>query len=214
MPPVKTTRRYDSSNRAAQAAHSRGVVLDTAVQLFLEHGYGGTTVHSIAAAAGVSVEMIYKNFGGKAGIVRAASARAISGDGPEPIESASDRMRDTTRNPREIIAAWSRFALQVLPRVAPILLVVRSAAATDPEMAQLRHEIEEQRLQRMGVNALHLAAGNHLRAGVSAEQARDVMFACTSPELFELLVLRQGWSLDRYAEFTTNVMVGDLLAPA
>jgi AcrR family transcriptional regulator len=213
-PPVKTTRSYNSSSRAAQAERSRLAVLDAAMQLFLEGGYGGTTVGSIAAVAGVSVEMIYKNFGGKAGIVRAASSRALSGDGAEPTEAVSDRMRNSTADPRDVIAAWSALAAEVLPRVAPILLVVRSAASTDSEMAQLRHEMEESRLRRMETNARHLAERGHLRPGVTVEQARDVMFACTSPELFELLALRQGWSLERYAEFIANVMIGDLLPSA
>ena len=45
----------------------------------------------IASAVGVSVDTIYKAFGGKPGLVRAIRERALQGDGPEPAEARSDR---------------------------------------------------------------------------------------------------------------------------
>ncbi len=50
---------------------SQEAVLEAAQRRFLRAGYGATTIAAIAADAAVSVETIYKAFGGKRGLVRA-----------------------------------------------------------------------------------------------------------------------------------------------
>ncbi len=56
-----------SSGRQAQARRTREVILDAAERKFMEGGYAATTVAAIAAEASVSVETVYKAFGGKPG---------------------------------------------------------------------------------------------------------------------------------------------------
>jgi AcrR family transcriptional regulator len=207
--PVKSARRYDATGRRARAEASRAAVLDAAEELFLADGYGATSVAMVAAAAGVSTETVYKAFGTKPGIVRAIRDRALLGDGPVPAETRSDALQGDAR---AIIDGWATLAMEVMPRVAPILLVVRSAAAADPGLASLRDELDRDRLARMTVNARHLLEQQPLRAGRNEEHVRDVLFAYSSPELYELLVLRQGWSLERYRELIVDGMASALLS--
>jgi hypothetical protein len=56
------------------------------------------------------------------------------------------------------------------------------------------------------------AIRRHLRPGLSVGEARDVLFTLSSPELYELLVIRQGWSLAAYADFLRRGIVAELLA--
>jgi len=42
-------------------------------------------------------------------------------------------------------------------------------------------------------------------------QAADLLWACSSPELYDLLVHRRGWALTRYARFIVDVMIAGLL---
>lgn len=98
-----------------------------------------------------------------------------------------------------------------MPRVAPILLLVRSAAASVPELSVLWKELEDQRLKRMTDNAQYLSDGGHLRQGRTLAHARDVLWAYTSPELYERLVLRQGWPLERYGQFIGEGVTATLL---
>src|ERR1700712_3713090 len=81
---VQPTRRYNSTRRAAQAQENRASVLAAARELFLSGGFAATTVAVIAAQAGVSVETVYKSFGGKPGLVRALCDEAFAGGGPRP----------------------------------------------------------------------------------------------------------------------------------
>jgi hypothetical protein len=97
--------------------------------------------------------------------------------------------------------------------VTPILLLIRSAAAVDPELSQLRRGMEASRLTRMTHNARTLADGGHPRIGISVDEAADVLWTCSSPELHELLVLERGWSPDRYGRFIAEAMIATLLPP-
>jgi AcrR family transcriptional regulator len=211
--PVKSPRRYDSRRRQQQALRSRLGVLESARHLFLTRGYAATTIASIAETADVSVETIYKAFGGKPGLVRAIWEQGLAGAGPVPAERRSDDMRALETDARKVIQNWGTLTTEVAPRVAPILLLIRTAAATDPEMEDLRQKVVQAHLDRMEVNARHLFERGDLRHGVSLAEARDIMWVYSSPELYELLVLRQHWPLERYGQFVAEGLVAALLPP-
>jgi hypothetical protein len=78
-------------------------------------------------------------------------------------------------------------------------------------MANLRSEMDAQRLERMTNNARNLAAAGHLRDDVTVEMAGEIMWIYSSPELYELLVLTRGWALRRYAAFIVDAMIAALL---
>ena len=209
--PVNTRRRYDSSGRRERARQTRDLITDAARQLFLADGYAATTVAAIAAAAGVSVETIYKSFGGKPGLVRAIVEKGLAGQGPVPAEQRSDHIRDTEPDPRRILAAWGTFTSEIAPRVAPILMLARDAAASDPEVALALEQISAARLERMALNARGLFQAGHLRPEITPGEAADIMWTYSSPELYELLVLRRGWSADRYGRFVGQALIAALL---
>jgi AcrR family transcriptional regulator len=213
MVPVKPRRHYHSPRRAEQAQQTRAAVVEAARRLFLRDGFAATTIAAIAAQAKVSVETIYKAFGGKPGLVRAICATALTGEGPVPAETRSDELQAQQPDPRKIIRGWGKLTTEVAPRIAPILLLIRSAAATDPEMAALRAEMDTSRLTRMTSNARNLAEAGHLRDDITAEQAGEVLWTYSSPELYELLVLGRGWPAERYSTFIADAMIAALLPP-
>jgi AcrR family transcriptional regulator len=210
-PPVKPKRRYDSSRRRQQALRTRDVILDAARRLFLNRGYAETTIASIAEAADVSVETIYKGFGGKPGLVRVISEKALDGVGPIPAERRSDEMRTLERDPRRVMRQWGTFTTEIAPLAAPMALLLRTAAATDPEIAALLDEVNDSRLARMELNARALFERGDFREGVTLEHARDVLWTYSSPELYELLVLRRRWPLELYGRFVAEGMIAALL---
>ena len=210
MDSVKSRRSYQSGRRTQQARETREAIVDAAQALFLDTGFT-TTIAAVAAQAGVSVETIYKGFGGKPGLVRAICQRALAGEGPVPAEDRSDNLQAAEPDPREIIRGWGALTTEVAPRVAPILLLVRAAAVAEPEMAQLKAELDTARLTRMTHNAKGLASRGHLKPGLTVRKAAEVMWAYSSPELYELLVLTRGWPLSRYGTFIADAMIAALL---
>src|SRR4029078_7027758 len=139
---------------------------------------------------GVSEETVYKVFGNKVSLVRAIRDKALAGDGPVHAERRADRMQSSERDPRHTIRGWGVLAMEVAPRVAPVLLLVRQAAASDPELARLQEAMEEARLPRMTHRQRALLDGKHLRSGITLDAATDVLWTYSSPELYELLVIR------------------------
>ncbi len=210
---VKRTRRYDSARRREAAERRRTSVVDAASRLFVREGFAGTTIARIAGNAGVSEEMVYKAFGNKVALVRAIRDKALAGEVRVHAERRSDRMQASENDPRTIIREWGVLAMEVAPRVAPVLLLVREAAASDHELARLQEEMDASRLTRMTHNARTLLKGRHLRAGLTLDAATDVLWTYSSPELYELLVMRRGWSVERYGRFIAEAMIAALLPP-
>jgi AcrR family transcriptional regulator len=215
MASVKSTRSYNSSGRREQARRTREAVLDTAQRLFLEEGYAATTIASIARGAGVSVETIYKAFGGKAGLVKEIYERGLGGRGSTPAYERSDAMREQESDPWTIMQKWGVLTAEVAAEVTPIRLLIRSAAIAEPAIALLLDEIDQERLERMHHHAKFLKERGYLREGVSLAEATDILWTCSSAELYELLVMKRGWPRRRFAGYVTDFMIATLLpAPA
>lgn len=210
-PQVNTRRAYDGTRRLERARRTHQGLLDAALDRFLEHGYAATTVESIARDAGVSAATVFKSYGGKPGLVRALCDRALEGAGPLPAEQRSDALKQSASDPRSLIEGWGRLTVEVAPRVAPILLLLRDAAATDSLAAALHDELDRNRLRRMTVNARHLVRAGYLRPGVGLAETRDVLWLYSSPELYDLLVRRRRWSVVRYGRFVADAMIAALL---
>ena len=105
-------------------------MLGAARDAFVAHGYAGATMPGIAAAAGTSVETVYKVFGNKAALVKAVFDVTIAGD-DEPIPL---RMRATIQaieaepDPQRKLAMYGRHVGEIGSRIGPLLLAVRAAA--------------------------------------------------------------------------------------
>jgi AcrR family transcriptional regulator len=208
---VKGKRSYDASQRQEQARRNRDRIIEMAQRRFLRDGYGPTTISAIAKDAGVSVDSIYKSFGGKPGLIRAMSARALEGTGPVPAEQRSDEVQGREPDPRKIISRWGMFVTEIAPLVAPIIFLVRDAAGSHPELRPLFEEVHADRLRRMTDNARRFAAAGHLRPGITVADAANVLWTYSSLELYELLVVRRGMPLKTYGRFVADAMIAALL---
>ena len=91
---------------------------------------------------------------------------------------------------RDLVAKWGALTAEVSPLVSPIHLLIRSAAAAEPELVSLLDEISDARLLRMKKNASVLERLGFLRKGLSVETAAEIMWAYTAPELYDLLERR------------------------
>ena len=60
-----------TTHRQRQAQETQRLIVNAAVALFLDVGYGVTSIEAIAQKAGVAVSTIYAAFGNKRGILKA-----------------------------------------------------------------------------------------------------------------------------------------------
>jgi AcrR family transcriptional regulator len=201
--PVKRT--YNASGRQEKARESFTATLDIAERMFLANGFEATTVAALAGAAGVSEATIYKTYGGKAGLAREVCHRALRGEGAIPAQTRSNALRDSA-SARDVAEGWGRLASEVAPRIAPLMLVLRDAGVADAEAAALYDEFDAERLERMTDNARFLQRAGFLRDGITLSEARDVLWFTTASEVYELLVMRRGWSHARFGRFVTDTI--------
>ena len=211
MSEVKTTRRYDASRRREQATRTREAILDVARRQFLEQGYAATTVSRIAAEASTSVETVYKAFGGKSGVVRALWERSLAGRGPVPAPIRSDALSASESNPVRVLRGWGQLTTELAPEGAPVILLIRAAATADSDMATLLAEAEAQRRTRMRHNARRLQRRGWLRPGITLAHATDILWTYSSAEIYELIVIKSGWPIERYGAFVSDAMIAALL---
>jgi hypothetical protein len=155
--------------------------------------------------------MIYKAFGGKAGLVRAIYDRGLSGRGTVPAYERSDEMREQETDPVEIMQNWGVLTTEVASVVTPIRLLMRSAAAMDPDIAAVLEDSDAERLTRMEHHARFLHERGYLRQDITVAEATDILWTCSSVELYEMLVLKRGWSPARFAQFIGEYMAATLL---
>lgn len=208
--PVKP-RRYDASRRRERAQRAREAILDAAHRRFMTDGFSATTVASIAADADVSPGTIYQSFSGKPGLVRSLCERALAGDGPVPAEQRSDEMQAASDDPVSLLRGLGTLTTEVAPRIAPLLLLLATAAESDEEIARLRAELDDERLTRMTHVARILAGKTNLRADLTVETAGEIMWTYSSPELYRLLVLGRGWTAEQFGTFVGEALIAALL---
>jgi AcrR family transcriptional regulator len=198
--------------RAAKAAATRVRMLAAARTLFVERGYAATTMQAIAGQAGVAVQTLYFTFATKRAILTELLDVEVAGD-TEPVATL-DRpwvARALAAPPEQLLRSLVRATAEIHGRVVPLLEVVRAAAATDPEIAQVWHTNISQRHTVLTVFAGALAAKTTLRAGINAAQAADIALAVLAPEAYHLLVAERGWTAAAWTAWATDALIRQLL---
>jgi AcrR family transcriptional regulator len=194
--PVNPRRRYLSRIRSEQAEQTRARVLAVARELFVELGWTKTTIAAIARAAGVSAETIYAVFGSKPAILEHLIRDALRGDSPATplMEQPEPRAILSSTDRIEQIRRFSRGITAVLLRVAPLVVVVRTASEREAEMRTLYLALHAGRRRQLGLVVEALTRSGPLPGGMSTAEATEHVARLVSPELF--LLMRDVEGLD------------------
>lgn len=207
--PQAPRRRYDSTGRRARAAATRRQVIAAARELFVERGYGATTIAGIAAAAGVSSPTVYAAFGSKAGLLKVCIDVALAGDDePTPVLARPLAAWVYEAGPaRQLLERYAVMMGALAGRVGPLYDVLLRAADAEPELAELLADLEGQRLKAATILAGAVADRDGLPPGRSAAQARDTIWLLNAPELFASVTRKRGWSTGQYVEWARTALV-------
>jgi AcrR family transcriptional regulator len=117
---------------------SRDRLLDAALELFLEHGYGNLSMETIARHAHVSMRTIYSQFGGKAGLFGALIRRCSD----QFVVDLSDE-----ESPKQVLSAFAQKFLYYITK--PDAVRIRAILiAESPRFPNLATEFYEQGPQR------------------------------------------------------------------
>lgn len=193
-------RRYDASRRQAAADETRRRILRAARALFLERGYTATTMPAIADAAEVAVDTLYATIGPKPAIFRLLIETAISGtdDAVPALDREYVRQIHAESDPARKLERYAHAVRMIQGRLAPLVVHLREAARSEPQLAALWQEISSRRAANMRLFAAEIEAAGGLRSGLSIEDAADIIWATNSPEFYLLLVHERGWPPDHF----------------
>ena len=196
--------------RSSRTRATRRKITDAATELFVRDGYSATTLERIAARAGVAVQTVYFHFGNKSTVLKEAVDVAAVGD-DQPV-AMLDRpwleQARAERDPYQVIALWTSYGRGVMTRVAPIMKVVRDAAAVDPVMAQQWAANEAQTASAFRVLAEQLDVMKALR--VPVEDAVAILCAMSGLDVYLSLAAR-GWTPQQWERFVVDSLTHALL---
>lgn len=211
---VKTGRSYDASGRQAAALQTRRSILEAAIALFTQQGYGSTTMQEIADEAGVAVQTIYATLNNKPRILAEALDIAIAGD-DEPV-AVNDRnwMAEVwTAETGELrLQAYAQAVGQIMARAGEMFAVVTSAALNDPRVVELDRTTQHRR--RLGATSVvnSVVEVSPLADGLAPERAIDIVWVLNSPAVYQQLVRAAGWSIEDYGAWLGNALTRELLS--
>lgn len=211
----KRRRSYDASGRRRRAEENRERVLEVARRLFGERGYAETTLELIAKEAGIAVPTLYAAFRSKRGVLSAVLGRVISGvpGGPPLLKTPGPRAVLAETDPRRVLALFVADIGRVQERVGPTYEVMKSAARTEPDIAELLARSQQVRFSNIAAVPGRLAELGALRPGLSVEDAARTIWAIASPEVRQMLATFAGWSAERYRAWLEETLVAALLRP-
>lgn len=198
---------YDNSLRRASARATRARILDTARASFMESGFAGTTIRKVAGDAGTSQETIYKSFGGKAALLKAAYDTALVGDDEEvPLSRRPEALAvRSASTPVEALTAYAELARIIAVRVDPLLRVILHSGGADEQLAAFAQSLEGERRTRCGRWVNHWHDAGWLREDRTPTEAVDVLTALTSPA--NRWVLQDaGWDDDAIATWLAETI--------
>lgn len=198
---VKQKRPYDSSRRKEQAQQTRRAILQAAYELFVEQGYGRTTMAAIGERAGVAMETVYAIFSNKPTLLKGVWDLTIGGDDQEIAFHERPKILELRREPDlarrlEMMAHIARITNE---RTVPFLRALTGAAGSEPVAAEMVEEIDRQRLVGITLMAKEAQATGQL--AVSEAEFRDVVWSTNRGDLWHLLVQKRGWEPDRFEQW-------------
>ena len=207
----KQPRPYDASRRQQRAAENQERALEVARRLFAERGYAETTMEEIATASKVAVPTLYAAFQSKRGVLSRLLDRLVSGEpsGPPILQTAGARAVFAEPDRRRALALFAAHMGVIQERIGPIYEVMKSAARTEADAAELFARVQKNRYANLEAVAARLSERGPLRQNLTVEEAARTIWVLASPEVRQMLVTQAGWSSERY-----QAWLGETLAAA
>ncbi|WP_298324364.1 TetR/AcrR family transcriptional regulator [Haloactinopolyspora sp.] len=125
---------------AARSAQKRELILERALDVFVACGYKGTTTDQLAAAASVSKQTLYKEFGDKEGVFTALIQFACDRVG-DPFAPLTEQMHSISSAEEALDLLATQFTRSIMsPRVQQLRRLVIAEAVRFPPLGLLYWE--------------------------------------------------------------------------
>jgi AcrR family transcriptional regulator len=206
-------RDYRSELRAAQAQETRRSIVSAATRLFVEDGYGSTTINAVAEAAGVSRKTVFNAVGGKLDLLKLALDWSVAGDDEAVALSDRAAIRKLMDQPdaRGVLTGLVALVVAISARVAHLYEALEASASMDPAARDLVAESQRRRLDDAHKVVRHLRDLDALTTHITEQEAVDVVWLAMDPAIFDRLVRLRGWTPGRFEEWLADTLCRQLL---
>jgi AcrR family transcriptional regulator len=200
-------RPYRSALREEQAQRTKLLIARAARERFVATGWAGTSVRSVADAAGVSEATVYAVYGTKAGL---AVSLVDSADDAADVDRVR---RDLARagDPRRQLAAFAGFDRRLFEHGGDGLRVIVEGMRNEPALAAAYEEGRGRgETARREVFAAWPSSAR--RRGVSLQRALDVYAVTVSLQSYDIATRERGWAPDRLERWWVDTLAEQILA--
>jgi AcrR family transcriptional regulator len=193
------------THRQRQALATQQLILDAARTLFLEQGYGITTIDAIASKAGVAISTVYSIYKNKRGILKAIREAWHQESGQRNIYNQALQ----EANPRQRLALAAHATRRQWETSAGMRAIYNSAAAIDADAAaELKVSLDG---RRANIAQFIHASMSILRPDLTGERAAAIYLSLTQAEVYDELVCNFHWSPDEYESWLAELLCQQLL---
>ena len=189
--------------------NARAHILDTAWRLVGERGVQTVTVADIAAASGVSRQLVYHHFDSRAGLL---VAMARHHDGASGFRSRFVASRELA--PVEGLETLLRLWLQYVPQILPVARALEAAVITGDEGGAAWRDRMDDIREAFRLAAERVDGAGRLAPGWTVERAADWIYARSHLSNWQHLVVDRGWPAPDYVERTIGSIMAEVVAPA
>ena len=198
-----------SNKVIAPQRNARAHILETAWRLVGERGVQAVTVADIAAASGVSRQLVYHHFESRAGLLVAMTRHHDAASGFRKRLVAT---RDL--EPVEGFEAGLRLWLGYVPEVLHVARALEAALiAGDEGGAAWRDRMDDiHEVFRLAI--ARVQQDGRLAPGWTDDTAADWVYARSHVSTWQHLVADRGWPAGDYVERTIASIMAEVVAPA
>jgi AcrR family transcriptional regulator len=187
----------------SNADGTRTRILEKAWELARERGIGAVTMREIAAAAGVSRQLVYVHFSSRPGLLVAMTRHQDRRSGFRRRVAATRELQPV-EGLAALIAAWHEY----FPTILSVAEELEAALLTGGEGAEAWRDrmFDLREAFRLAIERVDLAPD------WTVETAADWAWARCQPTNWRHLVGERGWDPSEYARRTSDSILAELVA--
>lgn len=204
---MSTPRTYRSELREQQAERTRKLIADAARTRFVEKGWAGTSVRSVAEAAGVSEATVYHVYGSKAGL---AGSLLDSAERSADVNRVVAELRERAGDPAGQLRALVGFDRRLFERGGDVLRILAEGRRQHPDLGAAYAE-GRSRGDRERRTVFSTWPAAVWRAGVDADRAVAVYAMTVTLDGFDTATGEFGWRPDDVEEWWLGTLAAVLL---
>lgn len=201
-------RPYRSRLRTEQAEQTRLRIAHAARQCFVERGWTGTSVRSVASTAGVSEATVYAVYGTKAGL---ATSLVDSADDDADITRTLRELAAAVGDPAAQLAALLRFERRLFENAGDALRVIIEGQRSEPAL-QAAYAEGRGRGERTRRDVFATWPPAAFRPGMTMDRALDLVAITVSIQTYYIATRERGWTPDQTEQWWIDTLSSAILA--